>query len=276
MDTTMESTTDTTKNLTRRAHKVRFSAAAPDSEPFVDTESLFPNAIDRGIYNRELSSIHMEFPYSLIRGRTNPYINRPISTQTDYDLYCHCLALRRMCDRQLLVASTAVRSAQQNEAAAKREAAHYKQGLSACEQKLSSCESALALSREQAAAAQRDYATLQARIKRRKSVFAKIVFFSCLSALFVLPIVLSFLPSTTAEPTAHASSSESSSYSEPVTDGPDRPDGFVADYYIGNKTSRKFHRTTCSYLPDEDNRRKFKTRDAAISAGYSPCGHCNP
>lgn len=44
---------------------------------------------------------------------------------------------------------------------------------------------------------------------------------------------------------------------------------------IGKK-SHRFHRSSCSYLPDEDNQRIFKSRDAAISAGYDPCEHCNP
>lgn len=290
MDTTTESAIESTKNPTALAHKVRFSAAAPDSEPFVDTKSLFPNTIDRGVYNHELASIHADFPYSLIRGRINPYISRPIDTQADYDLYCHCLALRRMCDRQLLVASTAVRTAQKNEAAAKREAAQYKQGLSACERNLSECKRALALSWKKAASVQCDYDALLAHIERRKKNLRR-CFLIFLAALYVFFAVRNLLPSGT-EPSDRRSGSGKASYSEPVSDtaskpvseavskpvseGSERPDGYVSDYYIGNKSSHKFHRTTCSYLPDEDNQRKFKTRDAAISAGYDPCGHCNP
>ena len=46
--------------------------------------------------------------------------------------------------------------------------------------------------------------------------------------------------------------------------------------YIGNTSSKKFHRPTCSYLPDQANRTSFSSREAALSAGYSPCNHCNP
>ncbi|MDO4486017.1 MAG: MBL fold metallo-hydrolase [Bacillota bacterium] len=46
--------------------------------------------------------------------------------------------------------------------------------------------------------------------------------------------------------------------------------------YIGNVNSRKFHSPDCGGLPDEDNRVYFKTRDAAVKAGYDPCGRCNP
>lgn len=50
----------------------------------------------------------------------------------------------------------------------------------------------------------------------------------------------------------------------------------VARNYIGNKDSKKFHRTTCSSLPAEKNRVYFATRNEAIAAGYTPCKICNP
>jgi len=46
--------------------------------------------------------------------------------------------------------------------------------------------------------------------------------------------------------------------------------------YIGNKNSHKFHRATCSRLPEEKNRVYFKSRDEAIKAGYEPCKICEP
>ena len=46
--------------------------------------------------------------------------------------------------------------------------------------------------------------------------------------------------------------------------------------YIGNKNSKKFHRSNCSTLPKSENRVYFSSRDAAISAGYSPCKKCGP
>lgn len=50
----------------------------------------------------------------------------------------------------------------------------------------------------------------------------------------------------------------------------------ISNSYIGNKNSHKFHLPTCSYLPDQGNQVIFDSRDEAISAGYSPCGHCKP
>lgn len=44
--------------------------------------------------------------------------------------------------------------------------------------------------------------------------------------------------------------------------------------YIGNKNSKIFHINTCSSLPSEANRIKFKSRDEAINAGHRPCKRC--
>ena len=46
--------------------------------------------------------------------------------------------------------------------------------------------------------------------------------------------------------------------------------------YIGNKNTRKFHRTSCHTLPKESNRVYFRSREKAVSSGYVPCKNCNP
>ena len=46
--------------------------------------------------------------------------------------------------------------------------------------------------------------------------------------------------------------------------------------YIGNKNTKKCHRTSCHTLPKESNRVYFKSRDKAVSSGYAPCKNCNP
>lgn len=46
--------------------------------------------------------------------------------------------------------------------------------------------------------------------------------------------------------------------------------------YSGNSSSRKFHRSGCRYYSCKNCTAKFKSRDAAIKAGYSPGGCCNP
>ena len=44
--------------------------------------------------------------------------------------------------------------------------------------------------------------------------------------------------------------------------------------FIGNKNSQKFHSPDCSNLPAEKNQVIFDSYDAAVDAGYTPCGSC--
>lgn len=62
-------------------------------------------------------------------------------------------------------------------------------------------------------------------------------------------------------------------HSEPSSSQPTSP---TSASYIANMSTGKFHRSTCSYLPDTGNRAYFYSAEAARAAGYSPCGHCNP
>lgn len=48
----------------------------------------------------------------------------------------------------------------------------------------------------------------------------------------------------------------------------------AGESYIGNKNSQKFHAPTCNSLPKEENRVYFDSYEAAIEAGYAPCGSC--
>ena len=46
--------------------------------------------------------------------------------------------------------------------------------------------------------------------------------------------------------------------------------------YIGNKNSKIFHLASCKSLPAEQNRVIFDSQQAALDAGYTPCGTCKP
>ena len=75
---------------------------------------------------------------------------------------------------------------------------------------------------------------------------------------------------------AKSSSSGSGSSSPGSSSSGSSRDTPIANAYIGNKNSKKFHRPTCSYLPNQENQVTFSSRDAAIAAGYDPCRRCNP
>ncbi len=44
--------------------------------------------------------------------------------------------------------------------------------------------------------------------------------------------------------------------------------------FIGNVNSKKFHSQTCANLPKEENQILFDSYQAALDAGYTPCGNC--
>lgn len=50
----------------------------------------------------------------------------------------------------------------------------------------------------------------------------------------------------------------------------------VAGVYHGNVRSHKFHRPGCQHYNCKNCTAVFKSREEAISAGYSPCGICRP
>jgi competence protein ComEC len=47
-------------------------------------------------------------------------------------------------------------------------------------------------------------------------------------------------------------------------------------FYIGNSSSLKFHRPSCSSLPADHNRVMLDSRDEALGKGFDPCGSCRP
>lgn len=48
----------------------------------------------------------------------------------------------------------------------------------------------------------------------------------------------------------------------------------IATGYIGNASTGKFHVSSCSYLPNQENQVVLSSYDAALAAGYTPCDHC--
>ena len=46
--------------------------------------------------------------------------------------------------------------------------------------------------------------------------------------------------------------------------------------YHGNVKSHKFHRSSCRHYNCRNCTRNFSSRQAAVAAGYSPCGICKP
>jgi hypothetical protein len=58
----------------------------------------------------------------------------------------------------------------------------------------------------------------------------------------------------------------------PNPPAPPAPDG----PYHGNTSSKSFHAPGCTYFSCSNCTAVFQTREAAIQAGYHPCGRCKP
>jgi len=46
--------------------------------------------------------------------------------------------------------------------------------------------------------------------------------------------------------------------------------------YVGNSNTHKFHKRSCQYAGCPNCTAEFKTREAAIQAGFKPGGCCHP
>lgn len=224
--------------------------AASPTMPTTESTTALQSEMKKTRYRTEIRKIKAEYPYHKAIGKKSPYNGKIIRTEDDYDLYCHCYALFRM----------------------------YEKDMAEADNKLLNANVSLSLERK----ANTEF--YEAAYKRFR--FMRIIIYVLCAALAYF-VFLSPFSSSSDTSTHQSSSSSSSSSSAPSSesselssdssgDGPQRPDGYASNEYIGNKKSHRFHRSSCSYLPDSDNRRIFKSRDAAIAAGYDPCGHCNP
>lgn len=52
------------------------------------------------------------------------------------------------------------------------------------------------------------------------------------------------------------------------------PSETIAQTYIGNKNSKKFHLPSCPNLPAEENQVELPSYEEAIAQGFAPCGNC--
>lgn len=219
-------------------------------------------------YYQTLAQTRQRLPFSAIQGKISPYTKRPIKTLDDYNTYCSCLALRIACETKIAEAQQAV-----NEARTAERSANIK--ALASERRANATINELKRANEE-----------KAKYKSRSTILSLVALVLCVACIVgrftnkrqntdtvqrqTLTAEASSTPATTERKTAEESSTSSAGT------GSRRPEGYSSDKYIGNKNSHKFHRSTCSYLPDADNQKTFSSREAAISAGYEPCKRCNP
>lgn len=46
--------------------------------------------------------------------------------------------------------------------------------------------------------------------------------------------------------------------------------------YVLNTKTKKFHKLSCSWLPDENRKDTKKSREEIVALGYVPCKRCHP
>lgn len=224
---------------------------------------------DRNRYYREVQKVRAEFPYASVYGKINPYNKRKILSENDYDLYCHSYAILRLYEKSLTSAEYRVSQERIEAARIRSEAYQY-------------------------AAYARKYVLRQRILSAVFTIVAAIAIgFSSFSRRSVPadPQPVSTQPSVSqaAAPAESPSVAEpapaveqptqtppASSPSYTASSGSSRPDPYVSDSYIGNRSSHKFHRSTCSFLPNPENQVIFASASDALAAGYDPCKKCNP
>ena len=86
---------------------------------------------------------------------------------------------------------------------------------------------------------------------------------------------------TTAQPTVPSGSGSSGSGNTGNTDTPPETEATEpaidvpeAEYYVGNKNSKKLHLPTCKSLPAPANQVIFETWEEAVAEGYTFCKNC--
>ena len=259
-DTTTQRSDSVTNISVPHYSGIRFSASSslPHAPVLPDPH------IDEKAYCKEIAAVQSSLSFPLSKGKYNPYSGKPIQTLQDYEFYCQCVALRRIYDKKLASVSAVVQSTQDVLSAADAVVMDSRRSAAIA-----------ALYKHDAAVAKSEYAELKTRFDARKKAtrLGFVVLVALLVGFFLFHAISR--PEKNAPHSAPSSASDSSSR-ESSGVGSNRPSGYVSSEYIGNKKSHKFHRSLCSYLPDDDNRRIFKSRDAAIDAGYEPCEHCNP
>lgn len=231
------------------------------SSPMLPAPNKFPiQKADRDRYYREVQKVRAEFPYASVYGKINPYNKRKILSENDYDLYCHSYAVLRLYEKSL--AKVESQAAQSHMAAEHIRSEAYRVRSGAY----------------QYVAYARKYVLRQRILSAVLAVVAAIAIgFSAFSRRSVPadPQPVSAQPSVSQAAAApSAAPSESPSYT--ASGGSSRPDPYISDSYIGNRSSHKFHRSTCSFLPNPENQVIFDSASDALAAGYDPCKKCNP
>ena len=251
-------------------------------------------------YNEHMNQFYKAFPFCVIQGHINPYTGTQINTWHDYMLYGHCYVMKKVSENKLTFLESTYQST-----IVKLDSENLRLSteltLLQKKQKFLDAETSRLTN---------DLITLQRKRKFTLLLTVILCFLCCVSIFLPTPLKNDFLflqdenaslqneISSLKEANASLqkdlekankeidrayinglmfsqrdSSSSTSSYST-YRNYDSTPS--VETYYIGNISTKKFHRSTCGYLPSQQNQIALSTREDAITSGYDPCRRCNP
>lgn len=216
-------------------------------------------------------------------GKTNPYTGEVIRTPEDYDLYLRERAFHIACSAKYSIAAA--------EAVARSEyrmSTQYKQAIDSSalsvETRVKAEQIRLdELDRQRRIAFERDY-----RLRCQKTFAVLALILILVSGIFSLSRYNKGYDAARDKYEDAAAVEYEKGYDSGYADGKNnyaasvskgksssgRAEAAYSSAIIGNKNTKKFHSSDCSYLPNKNNQKPFDSYEDAVAAGYNACGHC--
>ena len=248
----------------------------------LDVESV--TSISKQEYARYLDAFYKELPFDKALGQINPYTHTVITNWNDYFVYAHCYILKEKAETSLAVLENQYanqnKELSKNLSAAQRESSYLRSSrkFRSILLLLSILLCAVLFFVSSNRPEQSEYNALLAQneiLKEEVSSYKKDLIDAkeAISSSYHDGYSSGYSEGRTdAQASSNSISNNPSSYSSTY-----QSDSPVSDTdYIGNSSTKKFHRSTCSYLPSKSNQVPLKSRDEAINNGYVPCKRCNP
>lgn len=215
-------------------------------------------------------------------GRTNPYSGEVIRSEGDYDLYLRERAFHIACETRYSVAA--------NELVSRTRISlgnYYQQELNnsalSTDAKIKAEQIRLdELDRQRRLAFESEY-----RLRCQKTFALLAVLLVIICGIFSFNRYRKGYDAAEAVYAAESAAEYQKAYDLGYADGKNnyvsqdtskkssgRADAAYDSPIIGNKNTKKFHSSDCSYLPNKSNQKAFDSYEDAVAAGYDACGHC--
>ena len=238
-----------------------------------------PSKLSQKEYDTLINDFYKKMPFHEVQGKLSPYTGTKIESWHDYMLYAHCYVMKSVIENHLLFVEQDLQDRCDT--------------LSA---DLRSSRIALCDMRDR-----NEY--LERTCKKRTVLLWLSVILSVCLFLFSLSLPSGKAYSALASENealsqqlsdaqitisdlnkavdqsykdGYSAGSRISKSSSPSYSGSWDSEPAVETYYIGNASTKKFHRSTCSFLPASENQVALDSYEEAIDKGFNPCMRCDP